>query len=130
MSAFLCSQEHIHALVEALTSAHIVDSTDNPEIGMYLYQENVLSMQYRYPNDTDIYEPYVHSIHRGEHLTPLLVAKLVSCYMYQACEHEEWPTSLSYTLMVQLLNHVCTVLHTTPENVSNLPGYGSLPWGI
>jgi hypothetical protein len=87
-------------------------------VGRILLLENVRSLQHRYPTDwhelVDGEEPEdydfianaaanVVSIVKGKSnsapTTPVEVLKLIHCYEYQSCEHDEWEDSWAHRFM-------------------------------
>jgi len=133
MSAWIVSKHHIDAVVTAWVKLHGRDgagmasrsSFGRPdEIGQMLWQENHTSVNYRYrrkdecPKYTWTEVPW--PIGEPDAKTLATVCKLVNCYTYQSCEHDEWEASTSNKFCDTLIGYVCR----------NLPGYEEAPWGI
>jgi len=151
MSAYVVDRNHILYLLEAATAnmnhiggahrfywhhndeAHYLEACDFDEmerVANMLWQENVRSVMYRYPNDSmselpgPIGEDY--RITRNDfHLTwllidPVQVLKACKCYEYQSCEHPAWESSEAYAF-IQTLKE---------DAISALPGYDGAVWGV
>jgi hypothetical protein len=152
MSAFVCDPEHFKALARFAVRRHhgsmnvdprYLDSKDGdalftrPEevIATFyantLYQENVRSVQARYPSDSfeelpglinkpvnilvrfnDLHDP------RKPILPAVAILKMCQCLNYQSCETEDWETTLAF----KILDHIKTAA------IHNLPGYEDAPW--
>jgi hypothetical protein len=113
MSAWIVSKAHIDALVSIakLTRDSHYPFTDDEltTMGKMLWQENVNSINYRYPDtqeggdypgpadfNADYVPDYVYVATK-----PLPAAQLVkalSCYEYQSCEHPNWRSSAAFAL--------------------------------
>jgi hypothetical protein len=108
MSAFIPNTEHIGFL--AATLAERVPMHTPAAYATMLANEVIDSVAFRYPRDigngdlpgpnlTDdqiIKESVVYAEYyskEGPVLNDLDIKNMVSCYMYQACEHPEWETS-------------------------------------
>ena len=105
---------------------------DAAKVANMLWQENVKSVCARYPDEksnelpgtiTDGEEGYIITaadmakpLHNVE---PVQVLKSISCYEYQACEHEGWETSEAHTFC-QVLRH---------KAINTLAGYDDAEWG-
>jgi hypothetical protein len=116
-------------------------------LGQRLTDENVTSVEGRYPDtnadrgdlpgpcDAYYMGPYVFEAFRasGRRLcvpgmpeaieppaTIVEIAKAVSCYEYQSCEHDGWETSEAHAF--------CQAL--TEALLHSLPGYDAAPWGF
>jgi hypothetical protein len=61
------------------------------QVGAMLLAENRRSVDHRYAEE-EWEEPYVFNPLRGRP-DPLVVLRALSCYVYQSCEHREWPQS-------------------------------------
>ena len=113
MSAFIVSKGHIRFLVEAASRlgrepvSWYTDGgrrqlsrfikTDKPneltlnQLGALLWEENVKSVDERYREENGV-GAYKH-VRSSLPLDPVQVFASISCYEYQACEHEGWETS-------------------------------------
>lgn len=110
MSAFICSDKHISALVRWASrnnmSFYISNPTrslragDEQEIVDILYAENVKSVNYRYhendPTTGCVYDP------NAPLLAPVEVVKLAQSLAYQSCEHDEWELSDAFKIVEAL----------------------------
>ena len=117
MSAFIVSKKHIDIMVDALSEDHTPELHKNTT-GQMFWEENYKSVNARY-NEQDKCPEYVFEKPEKEY-TPVEVAKLVHCYMYQSCEHDEWDGSDAQSISVGLLNDLWR----------RMPGYDSAEWSI
>lgn len=143
MSAFICSDDHIGAIVRYLFahgpsqwgSGFYIGDTRYPfaetrwqDMYAMLATENSLSVNHRYQDtqpscqvDTvEIVTPTKRSVFAYRDLSPVEVIKQCACYDYQACEHDGWPDSDARKLIDVVIKIAC----------NNLPGYDAAPWGI
>lgn len=134
MSAWIVSKGHIDALVQGLVIEGLVEMRQAKEIGQMLWHENHLSIQARYgdPADTPAYEPELIEAP----LNDAILARQISCYDYQSCEHPEWRTTEAYKL-VSTLNDLLAIRNGgAPEmadqdwTTSYEREHGRIPWGI
>jgi hypothetical protein len=105
-----------------------LDYTNADEVGQMLLDENVASVQHRYPTvdlttlpgkvDCEWLVPYKHVL-AGRLPTLVEALKLLDCYEYQSCEHLGWDTSQA--------NLFCRGLRSVL--IHALPGYDEAPWG-
>lgn len=128
-SYYLGGACRIHVLRPGLEAHEGERSAD--EIGQILVDENVRSVEYRYPravNDDGglpgpiaayYGEPYTLTPRRRS-LTAVETLAALSCYEYQACEAPDWEKSEAYKLCDALRR---LVIHF-------LPGYDAAGWEI
>ncbi|GAC1312051.1 MAG: hypothetical protein NVSMB19_26390 [Vulcanimicrobiaceae bacterium] len=124
MSAFLCSNQHISAILYAFARADRYTKHDDQaltEMGVTLLDANAASVAYRYPRDVGEAKPFklARSL-RLEPLTPVAALKLCQSLNYQSCERDDWAESPAR----KLLSRIESAL------VSNLPGYEEAKWAI
>lgn len=157
MSAYVVDRHHIVYLVEAAMSRTITTSPpftwwhgDNPNpdqrhhrldgddldewerVTNMLWQENIKSVQCRYPdtynNPQDMPGPIDEDFritqqdHRfclWDRFDPVQVLKACNCYRYQSCEHPAWESSEAHAFIQSLKSHA----------ISSLPGYENAEWG-
>lgn len=128
MSAFICTDTHINALV-TWASANKVTVTDgnlykirdvyNNELSIseLFYIANVISVNYRYkladPIGDIVYKPT--GLYR-----PVEIIKLCNSLDYQSCEHPDWDDSLAKKLLDEIRQ----------KAITKLPGYDAAPWSI
>jgi hypothetical protein len=125
MSAFLCSDNHINALVEYAFSdrddyiylRHRFGAADKQALAELLYNENWRSLRTRY-NDPETgpgitYRP-------RPLLDAITILKLCDCYDYQACETEDYDTTRA-AKAINFIRH---------KAIRALPGYEEAPWGL
>lgn len=147
MSAWVVSKAHIDTLVsaalqlggyfrgEAFGVYHDGDRTDvtranADEIGARLIAECVASVSYRYPSDNveagelpgpcDAYYLRPYTFERTRKLSLAEIARAISCYDYQSCEHPEWEASWAHAFCRRL----------EQRTLASLPGYDDAPWGF
>lgn len=129
MSAFICSDHHISAIVrwaaengvsywhEASSRRVPIDGNEQ-EIVEMLRAENVESVNYRYLDEASpspiTYNPNAKS------LRPVEVIRAVDCLEYQSCEHPGWKASKALAL--------CTAVKDVA--IMKLPGYEAADWHI
>lgn len=101
-------------------------------VGKMLVTENVRSVGYRYggpqddlpcmPDDRAGQRELLNYRHKPDRAirTPTVVEalKLIDCYEYQSCEHDEWETSEAFRFCAALRSHL----------IHRLPGYSQAPW--
>jgi hypothetical protein len=113
MSMFIVSREHIDHIVTAIIRAELMaDTPDN--IGRMLWNENLESAKYRYPNDGDGERPGPVDFRDSDvdtytwterpELDRAVLRNTVASYDYQACEHPEWKTSQACAVVSKLLD--------------------------
>lgn len=149
MSAFVLHKRHIDLLVQAIVEpladepleaeldrdllfrsikrlipASVTAKAGSVEdaIGQVLLDQNVRSVQCRYPADQRMVPEYATRPYRYESLpfrpTVVEVAKAIECYQYQACETDDWENTLAYRITEQLRNSLPT----------RMAGYEQAPW--
>jgi hypothetical protein len=133
MSAYIVSDDHIHALVNFAVSARVsyfvngkwIDITleNAEEIGQIFADENYRSVHRRYQERTTGHfgkaAPY--KFKRARPLSDaVVILKLINCLDYQSCETDDWKASLAFNILAQIKD----------EAVRKLPGYDAAPWGI
>ena len=126
MSAYMIDRNHLRFLVTAAQSYGLVGTMPPTEFGQLLWDENIKSIKGRYPdtiddfsnapgptNETFVYEhvPFVGPIE------PAQVLKSITCYMYQACEHDEWKDSTANKICVAMAS--AAKHQMTPEQFEN-----------
>jgi hypothetical protein len=145
MSAHVVDRNHIRYLVEAAQHIAIKDHSPSfswhhngqrqelnelnaSEVGQMLWNENIASVQYRYPDDTDdtmpgpIAETYIYYHQMAGPYFNLDVAQVLmstDCYEYQSCEHPGWESSEAHSFIQALRRR------TWPHMV----GYRDAVWG-
>ncbi len=121
MSAWLCSDEHIfemaHYYVEHCQKWSGGDMTFKAA-ARYLHNENLNSLAARYGDEYPLikvpgeYQPIVTNVFH--------MAKMVSCYEYQSCEHNRWENSIAKEMCEAIIRRL----------LSNHPDYDAAPWGF
>ena len=119
MSAFIVSQKHIQYLITAAIDYQVI-VRDSEQTGQLLWDENVKSVNYRYPTDPQERYIYHHKPFCVPPINPIIVIKQCHCYAYQSCEHPEWETSEAKRLIDAL----------EANAIRRVAGYDSAPWGI
>lgn len=126
MSAFICSDAHISAIV-AWAAANRAGVHTNPmwfvvdnEVATcnMLMEENVESVNYRYREN----EPAIPVEYTPPARMPSAVAiiKLAQCLRYQSCEHPGWESSLAKKILDEVIETA----------IFRLPGYEAAHWRI
>lgn len=145
MSAFLCSDRHLSALVNAAASLtgyrrlaihRYLPVTATPEalalsgqdereaLFNALFEENLASIAFRYPDAPEVLRwrqtdaPRFSA--RDRVVCPVAVLKLIDCYEYQSCEHPTWATS----------NAALFCVHLRKALIAGLPGYEEADWSL
>lgn len=128
MSAFLCSQNHINALVNWATrnspygGQSIVQrlETTPQALGELLYNANVRSLEARYGADHGL-GSYAYKFKRV--LTSpnaVQILKACSCYDYQACEVDDYQQTKAADIIDQI----------RADALRAVPGYQEAAWEI
>jgi hypothetical protein len=141
MSAFLVSKAHIDALVTAAVfgvienplisgqwwppvyAGHAAVHSRANWLGEALWAENRKSIRARYPADSCEARTYVYKPADSPPVvlrSALEVLKLVQCYEYQSCEHDNWKDSAAAKFCGEL----------TARLINALPGYDAAPWAV
>ncbi len=97
-----------------------------------LYQENIRSVQARYPGDTwpslpgPCEKPEHLSVRgreimsdRGPRPSAVAILKMCNCLEYQSCETEDYRNTLAFDILDKI----------RAAAIENLPGYDEAPWG-
>jgi len=141
MSAYVVEKCHVNAML--LSALHCsyreslswhynggwkkLTDANAATVGQMLLDENIKSVSDRYEDseltnlpgrtDADYILPfefkYIHNIPNA-----LQTISITRCYMYQACEHDEWETSEAKTFCDALIS----------AKIHQLPGYDDAPW--
>lgn len=130
MSAFICSDDHISALVRFACVNNVAFWVGNPSRRLgagdeqalvdILYKENVKSVNCRYRNEAP--EPTTGCVYNpnAKRLTPVEAIKLAQSLAYQSGEHDAWVTSAAFEIVRALKD----------EATRRLAGYDDAPWSI
>ena len=109
MSAHVVDKQTIDELVQALKQYGLCDL--DTEAGQLLWDANVDSVDYRYAEST---EPGTYTYaYRARPTTLGQVARSLTNYVYQSCEHPGWPGSEAREMCIRLAF----------ELVEHVPGY-------
>ena len=130
MSAFICSHQHINAIIRWASRHKLTMYYGNPSrrwrvagneqaTAELLYSENVASFNHRYldhksNNSGIVYDAFAPDLQAIE------VIKACNCLNYQSCEHPGWEASLACQLLTKIQDAA----------VNNLPGYEAARWHI
>ena len=123
MSAFMCSDEHIGALVHGalVYGIDFPRGLTAPELFAELVCENAASLRARYGKDAkEMIGEAPHRFKPAATLPAVHLLKLAQCYEYQACEHDGWATSRAKKWIDNLVAGL----------IYKLPGYDAAPWAI
>lgn len=129
MSAFLCDTYHISKLAEYACrrpcsaiwhNGRRYDLHDARTIADILYQENCRSLNARY-GDTE-FDPFVfdRAAYVPYHYTPAQIIKACHCFVYQACETDDYYTTVAHAIIEHIIGRACR----------SLPGYDVAEWGL
>jgi hypothetical protein len=134
MSAFLCSDRHLAAIVHAwivaprpigvrITPGVYLEPTNHEDWQRFmdaLYAANVRSVRHRYADATAPDEAPVYRDSKAPNVTGLALVKLLDSYDYQACEvpnYHETPIARA-------------VDELRRRTIAGLPEYGAAEWAI
>ncbi len=133
MSAFVCSDYHVSILAVygarkgqyGTIRAEGRDWADPREIFAVLMQQNIRSVQHRYPDHNGQADKFGDcgrfdkvAIERGH--SPVEVIKAAHCLEYQSCETDDYLETLAYKLLQQIKRRA----------EHNLSGYDSAKWTL
>jgi len=145
LSAWTVSKTHVDVLVRGLIEAggyfhrgvwQEVTDANATEVGQMLWRENFRSVNSRY-NERKNTPPYTY-LHPDQfiitsrtwgntqylepqsHINPAVLAKQVSCYDYQSCEHDAYEKSRAHSVVQALAGSL----------LGSVKGYDEAPWGV
>lgn len=126
MSAFICSEIHIVALVRFHTQQkyHIPKEFQDKkpqDLCHLLEYANRVSVNHRY-REANVIQEFRYS--EGRAPSAIEAYKLAQCFAYQACETDDWPETAAYRFCEYLKERAAA------EIIPKLPAYDSAPWGI
>jgi hypothetical protein len=136
MSAFICSRQHIAALVKFARSVRVVGlhaltrETDATlctcRAADILMQENVRSVdaRYRETNETPTQFTFAE-ISEARDLTPAEALKCAHCYDYQSCETDDYQQTTAYALVQKI---IAAAEKLGADRKSR--AYDAAPWGL
>lgn len=107
MSAWIVTKTHIDLMVGEAIARRVITPDEADATGRMLWRENLRSVAYRYPRDTDGDRPGPANFRDGDvatyRFTPIELSmtsaellSLVACYDYQSCEHDDWEQSEAF----------------------------------
>ena len=130
MSAFIVSNEHVSAMMQAARKSYPDDmasyywneercyfNADSQEAGQILVDENFRSVNCRYDENT-LPDTYAYSAPRS--YTGVEILKAIACYEYQSCETDDWKESEAYAIAKALESRA----------IRMIPGYNAAEWCI
>lgn len=133
MSAFIVSHDHIDALVTfaALHRVNVyregkrleIRTQNAEEIGRILLDENVRSVCERYGSGISAAEKNAAATYRFRmflHVPAVAIAKACDCFDYQACETDDYETTLAAAIIREI----------RAAAIRALPGYEQAAWEI
>ena len=127
MSAYLVSDKHIQAILQATTPQYPGDGfsyywngerhygTNN--LAQILVNENYRSVNSRY-SESD--KPHKFQPQNIRPYTPVEILSLLAGYEYQACETNDWKDSQASAIIEALRSNA----------IRRLPGYENAPWTV
>ena len=140
MSAWVISQTHLDLIVSVAVDLKLFAALNEGQethitvgnatrFGQMLWAENVRSVatRYRLGADNAEHQAYLKAIeayrfHKFEKVKPIAAVKLIACLEYQACETDDYQS----TLTAQALQRLRLFL---PANVKGA-AYEAAPWGV
>lgn len=130
MSAYLVTDEHISAMLQAATPRYPGDGktyyyggTRHPfggyhqETGQILLDENYRSVNYRYSEDDKSHRFQLRAVRS---CSAVELIKMAHCYQYQSCETPDWKQTEGYAIIVAL----------EAMAIRKLSGYDEATWGF
>lgn len=100
MSAWMCSNQHLSILVDAIHLFELNLSPKKEDTFATLHLENELSLHYRYGDlVSDSHEGYTKAT---PEVRPEDIYRLAQSYKYQSCEHNEWEESAAHQMITAL----------------------------
>jgi hypothetical protein len=129
MSAFLCSNRHLNAILTYAVDRGLVRRDDAALCLEALWLTNARALIHRYGAHTvatDLDAGNNYRVERVNGLSETAIAKLCDCYAYQSCENEAaWDASSAKRLIERIRNHALD--HGGTETG---PAYNAADWCI
>lgn len=134
MSAFMCSDKHINAILTFADKAKysvtyswkgvrrtLKGREELQRAALVLQAANASSVNYRYVHNTAAQSDADSIVYRAEpRLDAVTLIKQCHCLAYQSCELDSWDES-----------EACAILEAIKNAAHReLPGYDDAPWGI
>lgn len=145
MSAFVCTDRHVAAIVAAavagsrdpsplrcligvLPRAEALEWIEQgeqlwelfPRVCSLLRRENLKSVNFRYRQAAEIPGPFTVPFAQAPKVAAVAALKLLDCYDYQSCEHPGWEGSTGEQISSQLRRFL----------IRALPGYEDARWSL
>ena len=133
MSAWLCSNVHISALVQQMWLDEIIGHDEADEVWRVLRWENLHSLHARYGDELPaMADVEIHRTVAEAELDPVAILKATHCYDYQACETNDYDASRAAGYVAELRAVLRDRLGVPSDALSrsHLPTYDAAPWGI
>ena len=108
MSAFICSDLHIQTI--AVYAERMGDHLKAQAIADILKKENIKSVNYRY-NEKTRFTKTKFTTDNLVYCNSADVFQLVSCLMYQSCEHPEYDGSPAQIIAAMIKEHAAQRMH-------------------
>jgi hypothetical protein len=126
MSAFIVSNKHIDTLVSYAMSSGIHQVYHNGDtchldgegMGMILAEQNARSVNARYREQTTVDYSWTPIYRLPTNAVQIL--KACNCYDYQACETDDYDTTLAHAIIQAIQS----------KAIRSLPGYDAAEWEI
>lgn len=96
--------------------------TDSDKIAEVLRNQNIRSLQARYPDDYETMlddQPYTFTRVESSKITPAAVLKSCACLEYQSCESSDYRETYAYRILDTIRDLA----------INSIPGYEDAPWG-
>jgi hypothetical protein len=131
MSAFICDDYHISVLAVYAASGReqayvyydgkLYTPLDAHEVAAILHAENVRSVNERYRKNEQPSFTFQPAAYRCmDQYSPVEIIKACNCYNYQACETDDYSSTLAK----------CIIDAIVSKAIRRLPGYEAAEWGI
>lgn len=134
MSAYLCSNKHISAIVRSAIpgSGHNTFSfywkrpgddrearyeMKRDELGKMLFDENIRSLKARYGDEEESSGFKMEEVERPDAINGL---KLCNGYAYQSCESDDWMQTKAFAALLAIKEKL----------IRELPGYDDAEWSL
>lgn len=124
MSAWICSDKHICAVVTAYAAAmHITDKDELQRIAALLLEENTKSVDYRYRETNERFDIKFEPVE----VSPIDAYKLTRSLAYQSCEHPGW--NLDDSEACRIVEGLIANFHDRGVH-TDAPGYDKAKWSL
>lgn len=134
MSAWLTSDVHRSAIVQAAVVEQIIDPSEANDLWLRMTWDNHYALHCRYGDELPAEEYTELECNRSavEHpLNPYDVLKLISCWNYQCAEFDGWDRTVAHITVNRLWTKLLADLgHPDYDDLYAQRRYHSAPWGV